>query len=111
MSKNKVILIGNVTSDFKIREVGNDKRVVSGTLAVPRERDREKADFVRFEAWNKQAENLATYVGKGSRILIEGSLRIDNFQKDGVKNSIMKVVVEKVEFLSLKKPGSETNNN
>lgn len=109
--KNKVLLIGNVTSDFKIREVGNDKRVVSGTLAVPRERDREKADFVRFEAWNNLADNLATYVGKGSKILIEGSLRIDNFEKDGVKNSIMKVVVEKVEFLSLKKPGSETNNN
>lgn len=109
MAKNKVLLIGNVTSDFKIREVGNDKRVVSGTLAVPRERDRERADFVRFEAWNKQAENLATYVGKGSKILIEGSLRIDNFEKDGVKNSIMKVVVEKVEFLTLKKPGSEIN--
>lgn len=109
--KNKVILIGNVTADFQIREVGNGKKVVSGVLAVPRERDRERADFVRFEAWNKQAENLATYVGKGSRILIEGSLRIDNYEKDGVKNSIMKVVVEKVEFLSLKKPGSETNNN
>ena len=46
--KNKVILIGNVTADFQIREVGNGKKVVAGTIAVPRERDREKADFVRF---------------------------------------------------------------
>ena len=49
--------------------------------------------FVNCEAWDSGAEAIASSFNKGDLVMLEGSLRNDNWEKDGVKHSSMKVRV------------------
>lgn len=50
--------------------------------------------------WGKTAENMATYLGKGSRIAVEGRLQVRKWQgEDGKARSKMEVVAERVTFM------------
>jgi single-strand DNA-binding protein len=100
---NKVFLKGNVTRDpeVKILDINNKKVTVCNfTLAVSRffkkangERDKDTT-FVACETWDSGAETLGKYVVKGDPILIEGSLKVENWEdKDGKKMSRTKVRV------------------
>ena len=94
---NKVILIGRITKDLELRKINNDKAVCEFSLAV--NRDKEKTDFINCIVWNKQAENLVKYQGKGSLISITGELRVDSFEIKGEKRYKTYVLVENIEFL------------
>ena len=97
---NLVVLRGNLARDPELRVVG-DKRtaVVNFTVATSREFTRsngsrdEITTFVRCEAWDSGAEAVANTLKKGDLVMIEGSLRNDSWEKDGVKHSTMKVRV------------------
>ena len=99
---NLTVLTGNIATDIELRQVG-DTVVTSINLAV---RDNFKKDithFIRVEAWGKTAELLSQYCGKGSKIGVEGSLKVDKFQdKEGNNREITKVNASRVEFLDSK---------
>ena len=104
-SMNKVILMGNLTRDVELRPVG-DGQVGNFGLAVNRKfrtqsgEDREEVTFIDCEIWGRRAEALARYLHKGSPVLIEGRLKLDQWQdKDGGNRSKLKVVVENFEFV------------
>lgn len=105
---NKVILKGNLTKDVELRTTINNKSVVRFTLAVNEGyRDKQRTNYINCEVWNKTAENLAKYCGKGSLLLIEGNLRVESYEdKDGSKKSVTKVLVENLEFLDAKRKSS-----
>ena len=96
---NNVMLIGNLATDVEVKEVGEDKRVASFTLAVDRPGS-EQADFVRIAAWNKQADACNRFLAKGKRIAVDGRLRSRSWEEDGKKRSAIEVVAATVEFLS-----------
>ena len=96
---NNVMLIGNLATDVEVKEVGEDKRVASFTLAVDRPGS-EQADFVRIAAWNKQADACNRFLAKGKRIAVDGRLRSRSWEEDGKKRSAIEVVAASVEFLS-----------
>lgn len=107
---NRVILIGRVVRDLELRETKNSK-VCEFTLATNRPvvRDGEKqADFINCVVWNKQAENLCKYQGKGSLIAVEGELRVDTYEVEGNKRYKTYVLANGIEFLS-KKEAKESN--
>jgi single-strand DNA-binding protein len=100
---NLVVLKGNVVRDPQLRKIdgggGKGTSVVNFTVAVSREYT--KADgtsdkittFVSCEAWDSGAENIASSFKKGDLVMLEGSLRNDSWEKDGVKHSTMKIRV------------------
>lgn len=91
---NKVFLSGRLTKDVELKEVG-DNKVANGTIAVDRYNS-DDTDFFVFSIWGKAlAEATAKYTKKGSRILISGSMNID---QAGDKY-YTKVRVDTVEFL------------
>lgn len=99
---NLVILRGNLARDPELREVspgGRSTSVVNFTVAVSREftKANGKSDkvttFVSCEAWDTGAEAIASSFKKGDLVMIEGSLRNDSWEKDGVKHSTMKIRV------------------
>jgi single-strand DNA-binding protein len=97
---NLVVLRGNLARDPELRVVGDKKTaVVNFTVATSREFTRsngsrdEVTTFVRCEAWDSGAEAVANTLKKGDLVMIEGSLRNDSWEKDGVKHSTMKVRV------------------
>jgi single-strand DNA-binding protein len=96
---NVVTLIGNLASDVELRELDDDKRVANFLLAV--DRPDKGADFVRVNAWNKQAEVCARYLTKGRRVAVDGRLRSRSWEEpDGKRRSAVEVVANRVEFLS-----------
>jgi single-strand DNA-binding protein len=99
---NLVILRGNLARDPELRYVnpsGKETAVVNFTVAVSREftknnGDRDKVTtFVNCEAWDTGAEAISSSFRKGDLVMIEGSLRNDTWEKDGVKRSSMKIRV------------------
>ena len=101
---NRVILIGRLTRDPELRYTSNGLAVASFTLAVDRSRPNaqgeREADFIPIVVWQKQAENVANYLGKGSLIAVDGRMQVRSFDgKDGVRRWVTEVVAENVRFL------------
>jgi len=104
MTLNKVFMVGNLTRDVDLRSVG-DTSVASINIAMNethKSKGGEKVDttiYVQVEAWGSLADNSAKYLSKGSPVLVEGSLKLDTWEKDGQKRSMLKVRAFKIEFL------------
>jgi len=108
---NSVILTGNITRDFEVRYIPDSQTAVATTsIAVKRPFTKDKTDFIPIVVYGKQAENCQKFLHKGSKILVEGSIIVDSYEKDGEKKSFTKVNCSKVEFLDKaeKKDDSES---
>ena len=115
---NMVLLIGNLTRDPELRYIPSGTAVANFGLATNRiyttqdgER-KEEVCFVEIVVWSKTAENCANYLSKGSPVFIEGRLQFDSWEtEDGQKRSKLKVVANRVQFLSGRReegaPGAE----
>lgn len=99
---NTVILRGNLTRDPELRYIdGRDKRisVINFTVAVSREYTKNNGvkdkivSYIPCEAWDTGAELIAESFRKGDLVFVEGSMRNDKWEKDGVKHNSMKVRV------------------
>ena len=99
---NLTILTGNIATDIELRQVG-DTVVTSINLAVRDNFKKDTTHFIRVEAWGKTAELLNQYCSKGSKIGVEGSLKVDKFKdKEGNNREVTKVNASRVEFLDSK---------
>lgn len=97
---NSVILTGNITRDFEVRYIPDSQTAVATTsIAVKRPFTKDKTDFIPIVVYGKQAENCQKFLHKGSKLLVEGSIIVDSYEKDGEKKSFTKVNCSKVEFL------------
>jgi len=104
-SFNKVIILGNLTRDIEIKYLQSGMAVAEIGVAVnDRRKDQsgqwiEETTFVDVTLWGRTAEVAGEYLGKGSPILIEGRLKLDQWEKDGQKRSKMRVVCEKMQMI------------
>ena len=107
MSVNKVILVGNVGQDPDVKEIGNGNKVAKFSLATT---DRYKKDgepveqteWHNVEAWGKLAEIVENYVKKGKQVYLEGKLKTESWEEDGVKKFKTKVVAANIQLLGKK---------
>lgn len=100
---NQIILTGRLTRDAELRYTQSNKPVANFTLAVNRI-GQEESDFINCVVWNGQAENLCKYQGKGSLILVSGSLRTDKYQdNEGNTKYRTYVLANNIEYLESKK--------
>ena len=113
---NKVFLAGNLTRDPEVRHIPSGSAVATLSLAINRRyrdntgKDREEVVYVAVTVWERQAETCGQYLTKGSPVLVEGRLKLDQWEKDGKKQSKLSVVGERVQFLS-KGPGGGGGGN
>lgn len=118
-SLNRIILIGRLTKDPELRYTPNGKAVATFTLAVDRrftnQQGERETDFIRIVVWNKQAENSANFLTKGSLTAVDGRLQIRSYEdREGQKRSVAEVVADTVQFLEPKgsrQPAGETYDN
>lgn len=118
---NNVVLVGRITKDIDLRMSDSGKAYTTFSLAVNRafkgQDGQQQADFISCKAFNKQAENLARYCGKGSLIAVVGSIQVSNFQgKDGNTIYRTEVIANNIQFLDTKnqqgqKQQQQANNN
>ena len=93
-------LIGNLATDVELRDTSDQKKVASFLLAVNRASRDGGADFVWVTAWDRQAELCSEYLGKGSRVAVDGRLHSRTWEQDGRRRDAVEVVARRVEFLS-----------
>ena len=106
-SFNKVILMGNLTRDVELKYTSSQTAVTEVTLAV---NDRKKGQdgqwqdettFVDVTLWGRTAEIADQYLGKGSGVMIEGRLRLDQWEdkQTGQRRSRLRVTGERMQML------------
>jgi single-strand DNA-binding protein len=110
---NKVQLIGNLGKDPEIRTTPQDAtKVASFSLAVNRTfRNRdgdsvEDTQWFNLEAWKGLATVIEDHLKKGDRIYVEGRLKTESYEKDGVIKYFTKVVVQEMIMLGSARNGS-----
>jgi len=105
-SMNHVFLMGNLTRDPECRSVQGGATVADLRLAMSDSyKDKEgnlveRTCFVDIAAWEKQAELCKQHLKKGSPILVEGRLQLDQWTTEsGEKRSKLRVRATRVQFL------------
>ena len=112
ISYNKVILVGRTTRVPEVKMTAGLTKVANFTLAVDNGYgETQKTDFFNCVAFGKTAETIASYVGKGTLILVEGRLETDKWtDREGVNRERTKIVVNNFKFLETKKSREENEN-
>jgi len=83
---NKVFLIGNLTRDPELRVTPKGTAICQFGIAVNRQfkdesgATRDETTFVDIEAWGKQGELVSKYLSKGSLAMVEGRLKLDQWE-------------------------------
>ena len=110
-SLNRVFLMGNLTRDPEVKYLPSGTAVSDLRLAVNenyRTRDgelKENTVYLDVVVWARQAETCGQYLSKGSPVLVEGRLQLDEWEtQQGEKRSKLRVRADRVQFLS--KPAS-----
>ncbi len=104
-SFNRVILVGNLTRDPELRYIPSGTAVTDIGLAVNDRRKNAQGEwvdettFVDVTLWARLAEIASEYLNKGSPVLIEGRLKLDTWEKEGKKQSKLRVVGERMQML------------
>lgn len=105
-SFNKVILVGNLTKDPEVRYTSSGTTVGNMRLAVTEHYKKQTGEmqettcFVDVEVWGRQAETCNEYLKKGSSLLLEGKLKLDEWETpEGEKRSKLRVRADRVQFL------------
>ncbi|MEO0467605.1 MAG: single-stranded DNA-binding protein [Pseudomonadota bacterium] len=104
-SFNKAIIAGNLGGDVETRAVGDNTVAKFSVATSERWKDKrtgerkEKTTWHSVEAWGRTAENCATYLRKGSKVLVEGSYLCDEYEKDGETKRFYKIKAHTVQFL------------
>ena len=104
---NKVILAGNLTRDPEVRYTPKGTAIAKLGLAINRTwktetgETKEEVTFVDIDAFGRQAEVISQYLKKGRPILVEGRLKLDQWddKQTGQKRSRLGVVLEGFQFL------------
>ena len=102
---NKVILLGRLVRDIELRYTQSGAAIGSSGIAVTRKytlngEKREETCFIDITFFGKQAEIANQYLSKGSKLLVEGRLKFDQWtDNNGQNRSKHTVVVENMEML------------
>ncbi len=104
---NKVILAGNLTRDPELRYTPKGTAIARIGLAINRSwksetgETKEEVTFVDADAFGRTAEVISQYLKKGRPILVEGRLKLDQWEDKNThqKQSKLRVVVENFQFL------------
>ncbi len=105
MNFNKVILAGRLTREPDLRHTPGGQPICKLSLAVNRTytgndgQPKEEVTFVEIDCFGKQAEIIGKHFRKGSRIHLEGRLKLDSWEKNGEKRSRLGVVLENFQFV------------
>ena len=108
---NSIILLGRTTSAIELKQTQAGKSVATFSLAVKRPFTKDTTDFFNVTVWDKQAELLSKYVGKGDQICIRGYLQNRTWEdQQGNKRYATDVVAQEITFCESKKDSEGTSS-
>ena len=99
---NKFMVTGRLTANPEIQS-----RLCKFTIACDRPKhkgeENPETDFFTCTAWNRNADVIVDWFGKGDMVTLVGTVHIYRYEKDGQKRSSTEVKVEEIHFSGGKK--------
>lgn len=104
---NSIVISGRLTRRPELKQTKTNKYMSDFSIAVNRGTKNDdgeyEVDYINCRCWNKTAENLCNYQDKGSFIIVEGSIRVENYtDKDGNNRYLTYVLANNIEYTSKK---------
>ncbi|WP_103594966.1 single-stranded DNA-binding protein [Campylobacter concisus] len=102
---NRIILVGHLTRDIELRYTTSGVAIGNSSIAVTRKitsngERRDETCFIDISFFGKSAEIANQYLNKGSKLLIEGRLKFDQWtDNNGQNRSKHSIAVESMEML------------
>ena len=110
---NRAILGGRLTADPEMKTTPSGTNVTTFTIAVNRKGGKDgqtQSDFIKCVAWEKSAEFICKYFGKGSSICIVGEIQVRPWKdKEGKNRYETEVKVNEVNFVDSKSDNSSAS--
>ncbi len=111
---NLVVLNGRLTRDPELKFGQSGKAYSRFSIAVDRpfssgNNGGQTADFINCVAFGKTAEFIGEYFRKGKKILLNGTLQMNQYESEGRKITTYVVIANNVEFGESK--ASEANSS
>ena len=116
-SFNKVILMGNLTRDPELRYLPSGSAVCDFTIATNRQyktregEQKEEVAFIDTSMFGRRGEVISEYLKKGDPILVEGRLKLDQWETAEGRRSKLKVIAESFEFVGSSRGGGYGDSN
>lgn len=108
---NKVILVGNLGNDPETKYSQGGMaitRISLATTSVRKDKDgnqQEDTQWHRVVFFGKLAEIAGEYLRKGSQCYVEGSIRYDKYEKDGVEKYTTDIIGDQMQMLGHREGG------
>ena len=103
MGINKTFVSGNLTRDAEVRRTASGTAIVSFSMAINERRRNSQtgewedySSFLDVTWFGAYAEKCAGSLTKGVRVVVEGKLRQERWEKDGQKHSKLVVIADEV---------------
>ncbi len=111
---NSVHIIGRLGKDPELKYANTGTAICNLSIATDEsytDRDgnkQERTEWHRIVCYQRQAENCAKYLAKGSLTFVEGKLQTRKWQnKDGRDQYTTEIVASRVQFLDRKQDGQQ----
>lgn len=114
---NKIILVGGVTRDIELRYTQGGAGIASTAIATSHKftsngEKKEETCYTDITFFGRSAEVANQYLRKGSKILVEGRLKLDQWvDQEGKKRSKHSIVVEKMQMMDSKSDSQGQNQS
>ena len=104
---NHVMLAGRLTRDVEARVLPSGQTLVKFGLAVSRVYKAKSGDkqeeklFINVTCWGKTAEYVRDHIGKGRPVLVEGRLKMDEWEDKTTsqRRSAIEITAERIQAL------------
>lgn len=113
---NNISILGTITREPELKYTQGGTAILSFGIAYNEKRKQQDgryqdlAHFFEVTAFGKKAETVNQWFRKGSRILIQGSLDYQSWEKDGQKKSKVGIKLNDFDFIDKRESNNEQAN-
>ena len=112
---NRVVLVGRLTRDAELSYTNTGFALTKFSLAINRRKKSgdqwvDEANFFDVVIWGKRGEALNQYLSRGQQVAVEGELRQERWEKDGMKRSKVSIEATNIQLLGGSKSDRSSSN-
>jgi len=102
-----ITIVGRLTKDAELRYLQSGDPILGFSVATDRGVKKggewvKEPSYWTCSLWGKRGESLAQYMTKGTQVAVSGEAYSDNWEKDNVKHTKVKINVHEVQLLGKK---------
>lgn len=99
-----IIIVGRITRDAELKYTGSGDPIMNFSIATDRGVKKgnewaKESSFWNCSLWGKRAESLNQYMTKGTQVAVSGEAYEDHWEKDGAKQTRVKVSAHEIQLL------------